>query len=140
MSSIPENVIIATSSPGFIRLDEELITLRNLLFTLFLFTAYRETFWLTIKPNLLSFRPFFTNFKAKKLPLAPFPCLKTFSKSFFFFSRFVLGNILDTKLFSPLSPSIFYNSPAGSGFFSSHKTVRSGPFFLLGLVSKTHVV
>jgi len=140
-SPLPGRAIIIKSAPGFMFFSSALIIPDNLLFNLFLTTAFLETFELTTNPNLFKPKLFFTILKIKRLFLKLFEFLKIISKSFFFFILFIFGKlILHAKFCPALSPSFLKNLPACFCFFSSQKAVGVSPFFLFWIICKAHVV
>lgn len=139
----PGRTIITTSTPPFILGSNGLIASFIFLLTWFLVTAFFENFLLTTIPKRGLLSLFFSIFKNKKSSLKDFPRLKTFSKSFLFFSRLFFGSMLgaqklDRKLFSALSSAAGKNSSAGFCFLSYQKTVSCLSFPFFGLISKRH--
>ncbi len=72
----------------------------KILFNLLRTTAFLETFFDTIKPNLVSARLFEFNLIETKSRETNFPALKTLRKSFSFFILFLKGSINYTVIFS----------------------------------------
>lgn len=116
------------------------------LFTLFLRTAFLETFCETTKPILVVFKLFLTVFKIKKSFARSFPFLSTLSKSFFLFNLCSFGNTLlrfNNLGLNSFKPSAFFSFFSFGGQEFSYLPylyfflkIRGSFFFFFFLVDK----